>query len=305
LDARQKRDGVLGRDQCAGGSTADSNSHAMANGRWTPMLHFYVPHNQIMYGWLTEGVLTYSQREPTEVVSATLSHDYTLVKYINTNDRSTQHNTDNETYRKIELLLNMPSIERGDMSSFRTAMNSIPEGSVSEYERKLIVDYILNGIWHNTSQLRDVITIRNRFFGDRFSEDRFFGNRFFGNRSFSSTVKLSKILELLDKGGFRYPNVHCYFCRNLVDRREQKDFPDLEAVGVLGMANDWSIWPSPEDRTELEGWVAGRNTPQKLVWRSRIVLMWASGAGLTEIVRATGRPRTPAVITATNLSGEV
>ena len=25
------------------------------------------------------------------------------------------------------------------------------------------------------------------------------------------------------------------------------------------------------------GWVAGRNTPQKLVWRARIVLMWAEG----------------------------
>jgi hypothetical protein len=25
--------------------------------------------------------------------------------------------------------------------------------------------------------------------------------------------------------------------------------------------------------------VAGRNTPQKLVWRARIVLMWAEGTG--------------------------
>ncbi|WP_342242263.1 IS630 family transposase, partial [Inquilinus sp. OTU3971] len=57
------------------------------------------------------------------------------------------------------------------------------------------------------------------------------------------------------------------------------------------MANDWSIWLSPEDRAELEGCVAGRNTPQKLVWRARIVLMWASGAGLTAIVRATGKTK--------------
>lgn len=47
----------------------------------------------------------------------------------------------------------------------------------------------------------------------------------------------------------------------------------------------------PEDRAELEGWVAGRNTPQKLVWRARIVLMWADGAGITEIVRATGKTK--------------
>jgi transposase len=37
--------------------------------------------------------------------------------------------------------------------------------------------------------------------------------------------------------------------------------------------------------------VAGRNTPQKLVWRARIVLMWAAGAGVTAIVRATGKTK--------------
>jgi len=45
------------------------------------------------------------------------------------------------------------------------------------------------------------------------------------------------------------------------------------------------IWLSPEDRARLEGVVAARTSPQKLVWRARIVLMWAQGAGLTEIVR--------------------
>src|ERR1700693_5200857 len=43
---------------------------------------------------------------------------------------------------------------------------------------------------------------------------------------------------------------------------------------------------SLEDRARLDGWVADRNTPQKLVWRGRIVLMWADGAGVTAIVRA-------------------
>ncbi len=37
--------------------------------------------------------------------------------------------------------------------------------------------------------------------------------------------------------------------------------------------------------------MAGRNTPQKLVWRARIVLMWAQGAGVTAIVRATGKTK--------------
>ena len=48
---------------------------------------------------------------------------------------------------------------------------------------------------------------------------------------------------------------------------------------------------SPLDRAELAGWVAGRNTPQKLVWRARIVLMWADGAGVTAIVRALGKTK--------------
>ena len=57
------------------------------------------------------------------------------------------------------------------------------------------------------------------------------------------------------------------------------------------MENELCIWLSPEDRARLEGWVAGRNTPQKLVWRARIVLMWAQGAGVRETVRATGKTK--------------
>src|SRR5436853_3554520 len=57
------------------------------------------------------------------------------------------------------------------------------------------------------------------------------------------------------------------------------------------MSNDSSIQLSPEDRATLEGWVANRNSPQKWVWRARIVLMWAQGDGLTAIVRATGKTK--------------
>jgi len=45
------------------------------------------------------------------------------------------------------------------------------------------------------------------------------------------------------------------------------------------MAIESCIWLSPEDRAVLDGWVAGRNTPQKLAWRARIVLMWAAWGG--------------------------
>src|SRR6266851_3198519 len=55
------------------------------------------------------------------------------------------------------------------------------------------------------------------------------------------------------------------------------------------MSAEVCIWLSPADQAELEGWVADRNTPQKLVWRSRIVLMSAAGAGKMAIVRAVGK----------------
>jgi transposase len=57
------------------------------------------------------------------------------------------------------------------------------------------------------------------------------------------------------------------------------------------MKTESGILLSTEDRARLEGWVAGRNTPQKLVWRARIVLMWAQGAGVTAIVEATGKTK--------------
>ena len=64
---------------------------------------------------------------------------------------------------------------------------------------------------------------------------------------------------------------------------------------IVRVGVGWKAKPgiqlSPEDRARLEGWVAGRNTPQKLVWRARIVLMWAQGAGVTAIVRATGKTK--------------
>ena len=57
------------------------------------------------------------------------------------------------------------------------------------------------------------------------------------------------------------------------------------------MESESCIQLSSEDRARLEGWVAGRNTPQKLVWQARIVLMWAQGAGVAAIVRATRKTK--------------
>lgn len=45
------------------------------------------------------------------------------------------------------------------------------------------------------------------------------------------------------------------------------------------------------DRSRLEAVVADRNSPQKHVWRSRIVLLTADGVGTVEIMRRTGKSK--------------
>jgi transposase len=45
----------------------------------------------------------------------------------------------------------------------------------------------------------------------------------------------------------------------------------------------------PGDRDRLEAVVASRNSPQKHVWRARIVLLSADGIGTMEIQRRTGK----------------
>ena len=57
---------------------------------------------------------------------------------------------------------------------------------------------------------------------------------------------------------------------------------------VWGMRTGISIDVTAEDRRRLEAVVADRNTPQKHVWRARIVLLTAAGAGTTAIMREAG-----------------
>lgn len=49
---------------------------------------------------------------------------------------------------------------------------------------------------------------------------------------------------------------------------------------------------SAEDRVTLEAVVANRNSPQKHVWRAKIVLLTADGHGTAEIMRRTGKAKT-------------
>jgi len=53
-----------------------------------------------------------------------------------------------------------------------------------------------------------------------------------------------------------------------------------------------SIDVSPADRVSLDAVVADRNSPQKHVWRARIILLSADGCGTNEIKRLTGTSKT-------------
>jgi transposase len=53
-----------------------------------------------------------------------------------------------------------------------------------------------------------------------------------------------------------------------------------------------NIQLSAADRNELESVVANRNSPQKHVWRAKIILLTADGHGTAAIMRATGKAKT-------------
>ena len=58
------------------------------------------------------------------------------------------------------------------------------------------------------------------------------------------------------------------------------------------MRSGISISVSAADRRRLETIVADRNTPQKHVWRARIVLLTADGLGTNAVMAATGKSKT-------------
>ena len=55
------------------------------------------------------------------------------------------------------------------------------------------------------------------------------------------------------------------------------------------MSEPTTIRQRPEDRERLEAVVADRNSPQKHVWRARIILLLADGLGPRAVQRRTGK----------------
>ena len=61
---------------------------------------------------------------------------------------------------------------------------------------------------------------------------------------------------------------------------------------VCGMHERTNIQLKRADRSKLEAVVANRNSPQKHVWRAKIVLLTADGRGTAEIMQGTGKAKT-------------
>src|SRR3981081_2473863 len=66
----------------------------------------------------------------------------------------------------------------------------------------------------------------------------------------------------------------------------------VAVMRVCGMRTGITVDVKAADRARLEAVVADRNSPQKHVWRARIVLLTAAGAGTVEIMRTAGVSKT-------------
>ncbi len=49
---------------------------------------------------------------------------------------------------------------------------------------------------------------------------------------------------------------------------------------------------TPADRVRLQSIIRDRNSPQKHVWRARIIILTADGEGTTAVMRAVGKGKT-------------
>src|SRR5216684_2827784 len=63
----------------------------------------------------------------------------------------------------------------------------------------------------------------------------------------------------------------------------------VHRVRAWGMRKDVVVDVNAADRARLEAIVADRNSPQKHVWRARIILLTTAGLGTVEIAGSAGK----------------
>ena len=66
----------------------------------------------------------------------------------------------------------------------------------------------------------------------------------------------------------------------------------MDFVRLSVMRKGISITVTPADRVRLQSIIRDRNSPQKHVWRARIVVLTADGEGTTAVMRAVGKGKT-------------
>ena len=66
----------------------------------------------------------------------------------------------------------------------------------------------------------------------------------------------------------------------------------LRGMRGCGMRSGITFGITPSDKARLEAIIAARGSPQKHVWRARIVLLSGDGAGTIAIMAATGKSKT-------------
>ena len=59
-----------------------------------------------------------------------------------------------------------------------------------------------------------------------------------------------------------------------------------------GMRKGIIVEVTPADRARLQSIIRDRNSPQKHVWRARIIVLTVDGAGTTAITRTVGKGKT-------------
>jgi hypothetical protein len=86
------------------------------------------------------------------------------------------------------------------------------------------------------------------------------------------------------------PNGHDASGSHLTEESEQS-FPGALSMRLYGMRKGIIIEVTSADRARLQSIIRDRNSPQKHVWRARIIVLTADGFGTTAITRAVGRAR--------------
>src|SRR3984893_16458163 len=107
-----------------------------------------------------------------------------------------------------------------------------------------------------------------------------------------STNNFERGLGQVWRRGDLFPTMGCLLVDKICRKSPREDSRVVAVMRVCGMRTGITVDVKAADRARLEAIVADRNSPQKHVWRARIVLLTADGLGTNEIMRQTAKSKT-------------